>query len=119
MANWLPSFGLVQEPCPETVCLASPRAWHNGHVTKFGDTAIHCVRPARDILIRMLLLFQGDPDLYQQYHEGFRQQTAGWPRQPVDVAIDWLRGKPAGWRVADFGCGDARLARTVQQVHAQ
>ncbi len=36
----------------------------------------------------------------------------------MDVAIDWLRGKPAGWRVADFGCGDARLARTVQQVHA-
>ncbi len=66
----------------------------------------------------MLLHFQEDPDLYQQYHEGFRQQTAGWPRQPVDVAIDWLRGKPAGWRLADFGCGDARLARTVQQVHA-
>ena len=64
----------------------------------------------------MLSLLQDDPDLYQQYHEGFRQQTAGWPRQPVDVAIDWLRGKPAGWRVADFGCGDARLARTVQQV---
>ena len=61
---------------------------------------------------------QAEPDLYQQYHEGFRQQTAGWPRQPVDVAIDWLRGKPAGWRVADFGCGDARLARTVQQVLA-
>ena len=61
---------------------------------------------------------QADPSLFEQYHEGFRQQTVGWPRQPVDVAIDWLKAKPADWVVADFGCGDAKIAATVPQVRA-
>lgn len=47
---------------------------------------------------------------------GFREQTKGWPVQPVDQAIRWLRGKPASWAVADLGCGDAKIAATVQQV---
>lgn len=34
---------------------------------------------------------QGDPDLYDQYHEGFRRQAADWPQQPVDLAIAWLK----------------------------
>lgn len=62
---------------------------------------------------------QEQPDLYKQYHEGFRQQTQGWPRQPVDVAIAWLAAKPQRWVVADFGCGDAKIAATVKQrVHS-
>lgn len=51
--------------------------------------------------------------------KGFREQTRGWPQQPVEVAIAWLLGKPATWSVADFGCGDATLAvRVPQQVHS-
>lgn len=51
--------------------------------------------------------------------QGFREQTRGWPQQPVEVAISWLQSKPAGWTVADFGCGDATLAaRVAQQVHS-
>ena len=47
---------------------------------------------------------------------GFREQTKGWPLQPVDQAIRWLRGRPPGWEVADLGCGDAKIAATVQQA---
>ncbi len=51
--------------------------------------------------------------------QGFREQTRSWPQQPVDVAIAWLKGKPASWHVADFGCGDAKLAASVaQHVHS-
>lgn len=59
------------------------------------------------------------PELLAQYHEGFREQTRGWPVQPVEVAIRWLRTKPASWAVADLGCGDAQLAAGVEQcVHS-
>lgn len=34
----------------------------------------------------------------------------------MDQAIRWLKGKPPGWVVADLGCGDAKIAATVQQV---
>lgn len=50
---------------------------------------------------------------------GFREQTKGWPVQPVDLAIRWLRGRPRGWAVADLGCGDARVAAAAHQtVHS-
>lgn len=47
-----------------------------------------------------------------QYHRGFREQVEKWPVHPLDLIIDWL-GKYPKARVADFGCGEARLAATV------
>lgn len=44
---------------------------------------------------------------------GFREQTKGWPVQPVDQAIAWLRRRPSSWAVADLGCGDAKIAATL------
>ncbi|MEW5303089.1 MAG: hypothetical protein WDW38_001413 [Sanguina aurantia] len=66
-----------------------------------------------------LQMMQETPELFQQYHDGFQQQTLGWPSQPVDEAIAWLKSKPPTWKVADFGCGDAKLGATVKQaVHS-
>ncbi|KAA6416865.1 MAG: ribosomal RNA-processing 8-like [Trebouxia sp. A1-2] len=64
-------------------------------------------------------MMQGQPDLFEQYHEGFREQTQHWPVQPIDLAISWLKKKSPAWVAADFGCGDAQLARSVPQtVHS-
>jgi hypothetical protein len=43
-------------------------------------------------------------------------QVASWPLQPQDAAIAWVKALPKGAVVADFGCGDARLAASVPQV---
>ncbi|CAN0403060.1 unnamed protein product, partial [Scytosiphon promiscuus] len=52
------------------------------------------------------------------YHRGFREQVEKWPVHPLDIIIDWLRKYPKA-RVADFGCGEARLAATVpNKVHS-
>ncbi|EFJ43855.1 hypothetical protein VOLCADRAFT_76524 [Volvox carteri f. nagariensis] len=65
-------------------------------------------------------MMQSQPELFSQYHEGFQRQTRGWPKQPVDVAIGWLRSKRSEIKVvADFGCGDAKVAASVPQtVHS-
>ncbi|KAF8063845.1 ribosomal RNA-processing protein 8 [Scenedesmus sp. PABB004] len=64
-------------------------------------------------------MLQAEPGLFAAYHEGFQTQVKAWPAQPLDAAIAWLAGKPAEWVVADFGCGDARLAASVRQrVHS-
>ncbi|BDA41487.1 probable ribosomal RNA-processing protein 8 at C-terminar half [Coccomyxa sp. Obi] len=66
-----------------------------------------------------LVLMQEQPHLFKQYHEGFQQQTAKWPVQPVEVAAQYLRGHSKKLTVADFGCGDAQLAAMAsQKVHS-
>jgi len=64
-------------------------------------------------------LMVAEEGAFAEYHAGFRAQTAGWARQPLDICITWLARCPAAWEVADFGCGDARLAaRAAQRVHS-
>jgi ribosomal RNA-processing protein 8 len=72
-------------------------------------------QPSKDAVA----LFKADPRMYDAYHEGFRSQAARWPAQPVRVIADWLRTLPVSRVVADLGCGDAELAKSVpQRVHS-
>ncbi|KAJ3090943.1 25S rRNA (adenine645-N1)-methyltransferase [Quaeritorhiza haematococci] len=60
-----------------------------------------------------LELFKEKPHLFDIYHEGFRTQVHHWPVNPIDVFISHLQKKPAGTVVADLGCGEAKIARTL------
>ncbi|KAH6607449.1 ribosomal rna-processing 8 [Trichoderma cornu-damae] len=85
-------------------------------------------------------LFQESPEMFDEYHEGFRRQVKVWPENPVDGFLQDIRtrakimtpgkGRPnapplkliasclprtAGTcTIADLGCGDARLAESLQ-----
>jgi ribosomal RNA-processing protein 8 len=70
--------------------------------------------------------FQNNPELFDQYHEGFRTQVKAWPVNPVDVVHRWIlsvhkrRSKDGKakkkLKIADFGCGDAMLAQKLLQI---
>ncbi|RPB09665.1 hypothetical protein P167DRAFT_538344 [Morchella conica CCBAS932] len=88
-----------------------------------------------------LSLFTSQPEMYQEYHAGFRRQVEVWPENPVDIFIKALqdrskikferghnkkwnntekgllplpRDREEGWcTVADLGCGDAKIAATI------
>ncbi|XP_062830441.1 ribosomal RNA-processing protein 8 [Anolis carolinensis] len=63
-------------------------------------------------------LFKEDPQAFAVYHRGFARQMDRWPEKPVQRIIRYLRHRPASLVVADFGCGDCTLARSVRnQVH--
>ncbi|XP_003781089.1 ribosomal RNA-processing protein 8 [Otolemur garnettii] len=63
-------------------------------------------------------LFQDDPEAFLLYHRGFQSQVKKWPVQPVDRIAKDLRQRPATLVVADFGCGDCRLASSIRNpVH--
>mmetsp|Transcript_14749 Transcript_14749/g.41763 ORF Transcript_14749/g.41763 Transcript_14749/m.41763 type:complete len:447 (+) Transcript_14749:52-1392(+) len=82
--------------------------------------------------------FQENPDLFEQYHEGFRHQVESWPVNPIDILVKWIvaqyktasRATRTSTRsnggsdddsgddvqpvtIADFGCGDAQLAKDL------
>jgi len=79
--------------------------------------------------------FKDNPELFDQYHQGFRTQVKSWPINPVDGILRWLishqkkRASGSGakrrkgarppnssgvqLKVADFGCGDAMLGQKL------
>jgi ribosomal RNA-processing protein 8 len=68
--------------------------------------------------------FSSNPELYEQYHEGFRHQVEQWPINPVTTIVNRLKSRIGNDDdgnkivVADFGCGDAELAKQLlQQKH--
>ncbi|KAF5024127.1 hypothetical protein F66182_3801 [Fusarium sp. NRRL 66182] len=85
-------------------------------------------------------LFDESPEMFSEYHEGFRRQVKVWPENPVDSFLKDIRargkvrqqgkGRPGApptplaktplprtqqeCTIADLGCGDARLAEALQ-----
>jgi len=58
-------------------------------------------------------LFASNPDMFDQYHAGFRQQVAVWPENPVDSYIRDFRSrgqigqdKSSRWKKFGKGAGD-------------
>ncbi|XP_076002030.1 uncharacterized protein rrp8 [Genypterus blacodes] len=63
-------------------------------------------------------MFKQDPQAYQIYHKGYTAQVQRWPANPVDAIIAYIQQKPPSLVVADFGCGDCKIARSVKnKVH--
>lgn len=74
--------------------------------------------------------FQNNPELFDQYHEGFRTQVKAWPVNPVDAVYRWIisarrqsckeknKAKKT-FNIADFGCGDAMLAKKLLQIEEE
>jgi ribosomal RNA-processing protein 8 len=85
-------------------------------------------------------LFEESPEMFQEYHEGFRRQVEVWPENPVDGYIQQLKTRGMARRdmrkasaevkssnaiplprtvgtcyVADLGCGDAGLAQGLKK----
>ena len=64
-------------------------------------------------------LFQNEPKLFSVYHQGFATQVSKWPINPLDHVIEYIKSLPYHMVIADFGCGEARLARSVPHtVHS-
>ncbi|XP_047334962.1 ribosomal RNA-processing protein 8 isoform X2 [Impatiens glandulifera] len=61
-----------------------------------------------------LSYFKEDPSLFNVYHTGYQEQMFHWPEQPVNIIIKWLKSRKTSLVVADFGCGDAILAKNVK-----
>ncbi|XP_046654027.1 ribosomal RNA-processing protein 8-like [Daphnia pulicaria] len=64
-------------------------------------------------------LFQEDPQSFDIYHKGFKNQVLKWPVNPLDIIITDLMKGPRNWVIADFGCGEAQIANTIpNKVHS-
>ncbi|RCN32231.1 hypothetical protein ANCCAN_21972 [Ancylostoma caninum] len=61
--------------------------------------------------------FRQDPNAFRCYHNGFAEQVKKWPTHPLDVIIRWLKAKQNQLVVYDLGCGDAKIAAAVGDIH--
>ena len=64
-------------------------------------------------------MFERDPDLFGIYHKGFSTQVSKWDVNPLDQVIVYMQSLPSNTTIADFGCGEARLAQSIPHtVHS-
>ncbi|KAK9390049.1 methyltransferase-domain-containing protein [Lipomyces mesembrius] len=78
-------------------------------------------------------LLKDQPELYREYHEGFRRQIQSWPENPVNNYIERVkelsksrlpppkglpRDKDGTSYIADMGCGDATLSLQVSSQYS-
>lgn len=73
----------------------------------------------------------GDPRTFAAYHQGYREQLALWPSNPIDVVVEAIvhrRGLfaaskagrlPTSEVIADFGCGEATLGAKLKAAGYQ
>lgn len=78
-------------------------------------------------------LVEESPELFDEYHLGFRSQVRSWPENPVQVFINQFRARlkarpinaPGGLpgnsqtrtvTIADMGCGEADLAKVLMSL---
>ena len=76
-------------------------------------------------------MFQKDPRLFDQYHQGFRSQAERWPVNPLHIIKDRIiniventassnlsqNTDKQEFIVADMGCGEAQLSLDLQQLN--
>jgi ribosomal RNA-processing protein 8 len=60
-------------------------------------------------------LMQSKPELFAAYHSGYADQARRWPFNPLDRVLEFLHSQPTDLRVADLGCGEARLCSEAPQ----
>ncbi|KAG8736965.1 25S rRNA (adenine645-N1)-methyltransferase [Ceratobasidium sp. 414] len=58
-------------------------------------------------------MMRKEPQVYAEYHTGFRHQTKSWPVNPVTLIATSLSSLPPRSLIVDLGCGDAKLAKTL------
>ncbi|KAH0562759.1 hypothetical protein KQX54_001160, partial [Cotesia glomerata] len=64
-------------------------------------------------------MFKEDPSAFKAYHKGYQYQVEQWSLNPLDVIINAVKKMPKEYVIADFGCGEGRLADSVKQkVHS-
>ena len=64
-------------------------------------------------------LFKSDPALFSSYHQGYQHQAAQWPLDPLNSLMTDILRQDSNLVIADLGCGEARLSRSVPNtVHS-
>lgn len=78
-----------------------------------------------------LKIMKEQPEMFDEYHTGFRSQVQSWPQNPVDTFAQQVKerlekpiGAPGGLPgdkdgkivVADMGCGEANLALQIKEI---
>ncbi|KAG8699534.1 25S rRNA (adenine645-N1)-methyltransferase [Ceratobasidium sp. 394] len=58
-------------------------------------------------------MMRKEPQVYAEYHTGFRHQTKSWPVNPVTLIAASLSSLPPRSLIVDLGCGDAKLAKNL------
>ncbi|KAH1076566.1 hypothetical protein GLYMA_19G056800v4 [Glycine max] len=107
---------VLPSPCAKRTKLKEPSSFlqkmrarlSGGHFRMINEKLYTCTGE------EALDYFKEEPSLFDVYHTGYKTQMSNWPEQPVNVIIKWLKKQSLSFVVADFGCGEALIAKSVK-----
>lgn len=85
-------------------------------LTQYGDFSRMNARWSNSYSHTNFERLQRNPEEWMQYHTLYQKARQDWLVTPYKEAIKWLR-KRSGLVVADFGCGEALLAKEIVDQH--
>lgn len=63
--------------------------------------------------------FSKDPEMFEEYHKGFRTQIEAWPVKPIELVEQEVRSlyrSDIMQKMADLGCGDGELYMKLRDL---
>lgn len=100
----------------------------SGHLTPLQSAFEHRLQEAKFRMLNEKMysmtgseaqsMFRQNPQLFSEYHSGYRLAVQSWDIDPADFIVQLLNMKGMkGKVVADMGCGEAKIAQRVKRRH--
>lgn len=134
--NELDHEPLIEDPAPMPVLTSKLTPLQQKMMAKLSGSRFRWINEQLYTLSseKALSLVKSQPELFDEYHQGFKSQVQLWPLNPVDVFVDQVKSRtarpiraPGGLPghsnkqvvIADMGCGEAQFAKEISEFVKQ
>ena len=101
---------------PIVVPLSDVGAAAEKRLARYGDFSTMNARWNNAVSSKTSNRLQTTPEEWEQYHTLYRKARENWAVVPFQEFIRWCKNRE-GYVIADFGCGEALVAKAVSDRH--
>ncbi len=113
------SVSMLERPAVTKSLLESGTVDIDNRLAKYGDFSKMNQRWNRSLSSNTHIHLKNNPDEWYQYHALYRSARESWAIIPYEEMINWCRERIGfNYEIGDFGCGEAKLAEAVCDIHS-
>ena len=123
LMNWLERIsegkvGVLQRPFLTIPLPDNDPKYVEKRLARYGDFSKMNQRWNQSLSNKTHARLEQDPEEWYQYHTLYQRARESWPVIPYEEMIKWCREREGfNYEIGDFGCGEAKLAEAVSDIH--